>query len=1123
MKKVLILGLGGTGSNVANSFWGINKQDKNISFLAIDTDIEALSNISHIPTLCLTEYNSLGNVVKKLDPKSISDWFPCDDSQNKVEYFKTLEMGRGANGWRMKGLLSFEYMLSDTEKRTALLNALDSLVCQDDTDNAIEIVVVSSTVGGTGSALFMPVAMYAQRYFRSRYNRDVTITALLSCPDVYIDSLTAENKIKAYANAYASFAELNAVDLVSKGYNEQAKAESKCRVGLKIGSEKSKGIGVLFDASNPAFAQRSAQPFERVYLFDKIPSVDTITAHERIMAKIVGIILDDPDKNDSSEIYAGISVAEIVFPSESIVNYVAKRKVFDDMQRECLALYNTALRQETIVSSGDSTYDFAKKYTETYKSLYTQSTYNQHLALDREEESEFTLDEDCIEPIISTEYVKEYVKSLTDDYYSLFEGEQAKAINDALLNVDKDVAPIKLFDSKSTKRQKLQVVVDKAVSYNEMLVEFLKAATNVVKDNKIKKRESLLDKNNPMSLFNKLVTYNSKYLHPVTALLLLSDAYIQVKSHISKRDDASSVYTTVFSEEELPDAIFKLASLSNDVMPEYANLGATRLKTLANADVDALSGKLVSAFDDVKGDFGAIYRSLKGKGVECFCEQALMAISGLIKKYRSILDSIPSMLDDHRVDVQLALIENTADTCVLMNVGCSEETKKQAYATYVKENKNNFARDEYTGEIFWQYAFANDRDNMFDDLVAQEKEEVLHGQAVKKACEHNIFRVLHDRDLFTNNLSQKTSYNDYKRAFSLAALPIDLAIRDEITKEMPITETVTRVPVEGAEFAREMLNDADLTLQQAVDKFLFIQGSFETNITVSSNVPKNKIFTTQKVYGFRPHFFNKLNESNVNSVYYKNYQKALSVKREQYSQMWYPHLVRETTGNFLPFIDPVKRNAFESNVYKAVLYMLQSGILLVEKDESNHDAFYLLQGDQRNEVVCENKRVLLKNPELLFGFVRENVHVAEEYGEAFDRELRKQIALLPAISFEKTHLPVYKQAILNSKTIRFLRTDMFASVRSVTDLKCKNIVDFIFDISEKESSVTDAINLGKIVATIIREFVHSRPLSDAEVYESLYAEIIEDLQTEYERNAKKAGQRLYLKKSEKAFALINSK
>lgn len=1119
MKNVLVLGLGGSGVNVANSFFAERKSSE-ISVLALDSDISAMEKID-IPKICLTDYVSLGNAVEKLGKSTVSDWFPCDDSQDKVEFFKTLEMGKGANGWRMKGLLSFEYMLSDSEKHSAFLSVLDRLIDKDDENHPIEIIIVSSLIGGTGSALFLPVSAFIKRYFRSRYGKEILVKVFLSCPEVYADSLTSENKVKAFANAYAAMAELNAVDLVSKGYNVKAKENGKCKISFKIGSEKSKGIGVLFDSASDEFASPSAMPIDRAYLFDRIPGTDTIAAHERVMTQILSLIVDDEDTENISDIYAGISIAEIVYPFDCVTDYVAKKKVISDIEREWIPLYNAAKKEQAAVFGADGVLDFADSFVGVYKNTYGVSSFDQHLILSREKnEYDVSYGEDRKDPLIPADYVKNYLTRLIGGYQSFFENDTSRAIKKAIESDDKDIRSIGFFDNKTKKLKKIAAVKEKAAEYEKLLTDKYRSGIKICRENRDRINVLLKNPQNADSLFNNIIKYEGEYLHPVTALLLLCELYREIKVCVSKDSDGYSMLESNYDGNRFPDTVIRSAPLSGKVRDEYAKLGATRLKTLADTSADKLSVKIVDAFEDVKKDFIDLDRYLTEKFVGFCLSRATIVIADLIKNYSKLLDVVPSIIDDHRVDVKLALIAGTSDSCTRMNVGVDENVKEEAYKIYAKATDNDFSRDGYTGRLFYDYVEnKEDKDGIFDDLVKEEMEKVKACPTIKTASEQDVFRVLHDRDIFKKDIPDKTAYNDFKKALSLVALPLDIANKEDITKDKTKVKTVTLVPTEAAEFARKMLKNPDLSLQEAIDKYLFIQGNFEAAATVSSTTPKNMIFATKKIYDFELYLFNKLNESIDGSNYYKNYLKALGVKKEQSTQMWNPRLVKDKPGDFLPFIDPGKRENFEKNIYKAVLYMLFAGRFFVGVDDGGHDVFFYTEEEKREEVLFEGKRVEYKDPEKLFGFIRENVEFAENFGLLWDKEVEKEISLLPAIGYEKTDVIKLKQAIKESPIVRFLSGDIMAKVRSEKSLRSKDFVDFLWEISDKEDTKAEAVNLGRTFYDLIEEMVNARHISE-EAHICLFTEIFDELKDDYERKAKKAGKKNYSIKAAKAFEIM---
>lgn len=1080
MKNVLILGLGGTGAHVAELF---SAYRQNVSCFVLDSDTEAISEISR-PKVCMTDNMSLGNAIEKMGADTVSEFFPCESAKGKSDYVKTLEMGKGANGWRMKGLLSFEYMLSDPEKSGAFQSALDALVNKNDLYENIEIDIVASLIGGTGSALFLPVALYIKRYFKSKFGRDVVVNALLACSDIFSGVLTSENKVKAYANAYAALQELNAVELLSKGYNKEAKAASRCLIKYKIGSEKSR-MGVLFDSSKPEFSLPTAQPFGKVYLFDKVPGMETVPAHERALARILKIIIDS-ENDQNNQLFACLSIAEVVFDGDKIVDYVAKKKVFDDMDVEWRLLYEKARGGD----ADDNVDKFAENFTRIYRSLCSQNYYSQNLALGRTSANDICADDENGDVSVSMDAIGKYAYALADRCFAMLDNKSAKEAKAEISDTDKDVLQLRLFDSKSAKNKKLQVVHGKAELYNRILLEYFKSGLAIVRDKKDRMTAELLSAKDENSILNNLIIRNGKYLHPVTALLLLCETYIALRANIHgvERD---KIFKEAFTGSELPKFLFEWANLENNVNREYAKFGPTRLKTVAATQTDALPIKIVEAFSDIKQDFVQLYTYISAKLSEQLMGYMLDTLASLIKKYQSLFDAIPFILSDHKTDVKLALVANTSDTCTLMNVGCSEDNKNRAYVKYKNDGSANAVRDDITGKIFFEHALGCGRENLFGDLCKAETISVCNNREIQAACKCDIFRVLLDKDIFNNDLPDRTAYRDFERAFALVPMPLDLQMRDGYTNNRVDVQTVTMVPVAAAQFAQSRLCDKDLSLGQAAEKYVYMQGVFESSVRVADSLAANKMFTMQKMSGFPLYLFNKANENCEGLGYYKFYKKAMAVKKTQDSQMWNPHLIKENLGDFLPFIDPAKRDEFEKNAYKAVLYMLQNGVFCVEQAEGNKDYFCYKSDDAKIEAHFENKRVT--SPVQLFGFIRENTDLAELYGSAFDREFEKECSLLPSVGFEKTDLPKLKDAILRGKTFRLLSGDLMANVRAEKPLGKVSMADILCAAAEKEETQSEAEGLGKTVVILLKTLAASRPLSDEELTHTLYCELLDCL------------------------------
>ena len=1129
MKKVLVFGVGGSGCAVSEMYSDAVKNNNNIGFLGIDTDIEALEKVSGIKTLCLTEYSSLGKVIDALGKASVAEWFPCDDKDGKVAYFRSMEMGKGANGWRMKGLLSFEYMLSDEEKRATLHKTLDDLVHRNGEElcDEAEIIVVGSLCGGTGSALFLPLALYAKKYLKNKYGKEIRVSGLMSCPDIYEDCLTSENKIKAYANAYAAMREFHAVDLVSKGYNEYAGKTGKSKIKYKIGSEKSKGIGVLFDSRKDAFCERSAQPFDRLCLFNRIVGTHTVKAHEQMMAKVLGLIESETAERGEN-VYAGISVSEVVFDYKSVLDYVALKKTYDDIENEWLWLYSASVKEisaaQTAAPAGESeTARFASDFVRIYKTKLGVEKYSEYLALGRDKGGfdDVLPETDLKTPEITDDQVDGYIADVTKAVCALFSSAALTAFREELKFENCKLQPIGLFDSGRVKQEKTDAFFSKIEKCNTQLADYWRNGAERTGEITEKILTSVFAEKGKLSLNERLLSVEGTRLHPVTSLLVLSAFCSRLAASYEKNTEGDDVFFASNGGGYLPREVLKRINFPKNITSEcYSALGFARMTEVAGLKGQKTDKKILKAFHEIIDDLGIAEKTIGKVFTSAVLARVSAAAEELLQKYRAAFDALPAILGDHKVDVKIALLNSTDNTCTRMNVGCDADTKEEAYAIYAEENRGNFAFDGVSGSVFDACLRSGDLGSLFGCLSEKRRAAVCEDPRMCALSHTDVLRVLHDRDLFTGDYPQRSKYNDLKQAFSLTALPLNIEAKGDDREGKIRTQTITLVPKAAGEFAKKVVGKEALGLQEATDKYLFLQGVAANPVTISDDIEANRIFSVKKVYNFDLHSFSGLDESNAGSKYYKNYVKAQSVKEEQSTQMWNPHLCKDRFGEYLPFINPQLREAYEKGVYKAVLYMLNKGILFVTPNEGNYNAFYYNEGDKQKEVLFEGAQVLLSKTEDLFGFARENATLAVQYAGKFDEALEKEASRLPLNGYDNVDLPQIKEGILNSDIVDMLTGDMYAYVRSVKPIKPKSVIDFVVGLSDEEELKSEAENLVRVIGESLLFAVRYRTAGNAESERKLYSAVLDGIKNRYEERAKQKGQRKYKEKSELFFHLL---
>ena len=375
MKNILLIGIGGTGSEAVDILYKkINelgkKADNNVSAIVFDTDTGDVENIKNATPISMADNASVGTICDRIGREYIREWFPCDDSA-----IRSQEMIRGAAQWRKKSYLAFLNAMNKPSSRMAFLTALEKMTI--DPNASCEIYVIASIAGGTGSGTFIPLALFVRRYLRRQLGKNPIINAMIALPDIFAESQTKDNKIKVYANAYSILRELNAINLVTRNYNEGRSINKKSPIRFRIGNPSEPNVGLLFDAGDPAFWTPEAAPFNQIFLLDRITGVNSVKAHNMVLANSlytlicteIGAKFDSEasnhellrsQNNGSNAIYAGISTSQIVFPVESVLNYLAHKKTLDSCESEWLILHRAV--EKKIAENEKNARDCGQRY-----------------------------------------------------------------------------------------------------------------------------------------------------------------------------------------------------------------------------------------------------------------------------------------------------------------------------------------------------------------------------------------------------------------------------------------------------------------------------------------------------------------------------------------------------------------------------------------------------------------------------------------------------------------------------------------------------------------------------------------------------------------------------------------
>lgn len=263
----LFIGVGGTGCNIIQRVAEMCKpgETNNISFVCLDTNVNDLSSITkskakiyHVQT---SNTQTVGDYLS-YDEDALKNWFP----KNAVIYDKTVSEGAGQV--RAISRLALNSTIK-TGKIKPLYDAIDELFRKDGKElkQALRIVIVSTSSGGTGSGIILPLAMFVRDHVVNKYpNTSLIVRSLILLPetlDSVIDSSVERDSQRR--NAYATIKEINAFMMKGSGFldvESDLKRYSNLKIDFPIpGTEDKKSLGIL--------------PFDFCFLMDGQDAEDT--------------------------------------------------------------------------------------------------------------------------------------------------------------------------------------------------------------------------------------------------------------------------------------------------------------------------------------------------------------------------------------------------------------------------------------------------------------------------------------------------------------------------------------------------------------------------------------------------------------------------------------------------------------------------------------------------------------------------------------------------------------------------------------------------------------------------------------------------------------------------------
>jgi hypothetical protein len=329
----ILIGLGGIGSNIANMVYGNvpPEQRGRVAIHAFDTDANSISKLEHLRNSA-TQTSTSHSVNEYLQAnKDVSKWFPNNPQ------IKRKTMTDGAGQVRAVSRLAFRSAMSQG-KLNAMWDGIERIFPVDSHAQSynVRVIIISSLVGGTGSGIFLQIALYLREMLERKLNSEsVLIRGVFLLPDILVRSNTVDQTEweAVQGNGYASLKELNAITLSASGNHKQ---------NVTIELEYRPNQIDLEGRTAHAITDKHL-PYDFCFLFDyentKGQHLTNVSEYIDQVARSVYLQLFSPisERSFSQEDnqirslvesngqarYCGAGVASLTYPYEEIVDYCA--------------------------------------------------------------------------------------------------------------------------------------------------------------------------------------------------------------------------------------------------------------------------------------------------------------------------------------------------------------------------------------------------------------------------------------------------------------------------------------------------------------------------------------------------------------------------------------------------------------------------------------------------------------------------------------------------------------------------------------------------------------------------------------------------------------------------------
>ena len=1019
--KTLLVGLGGTGCEIVSRVKKkIGVLNTDIQYVGFDTDGE-WEGTDGINMVYTSKEMTVREYLKDID--NWQEWFP-DDAM-----LKTRNMLKGAGQVRPLSRLAFAETMS-SNRLGELDDAIRKLKLEAGNvkPNSFRVMIVSSFAGGTGSGMFIQMALFLREYIKKNYAGDILVRGMFALPDLFMSSnINSIQRRSMYANAYGALKELNAINQVC--LSRDKKADS---INLTIDK--------LFDSKRDRL-KAEKKPFDFIFFVDNVNSKGTmmksLEEYKNLLVNATYMQVYSPVTTigDSREdnlilsvinkggrpLYGGVGTAKIVYPYKDIVDYCAMRATVDSIG-SLWRIIDDEFEKAKKDNRKQMKYDLntpplnrGKHYISTVKDKlendvarirFIRSAMEMYNSAGSEEDDEEQYGGDTIKIDRCEEYFDNMTQYITEKIGKSEELSNLSSQTGVELSMlKKKENTLGAVTNNETALKNYFNGVNDFITYNK------NAAIQSVFSDDIETGDGIQNNWNIISLLR----INNMTVHPLSVRMLLYTLRIKIEERLSEvRSSSSSYRKRIVEYFKKAYDIKETKSVTETAEERASESGFFKRRNFA-AEYYNKSGKIKKVIESYSKD-AFMHAVLEG---------VLGRLNGLISQYERLFDNLEVITD--YLNGKISEIENNPDhisptgECTYV---CSDPEEKRAlYDAICFDSHDDNENPINDAVLLTLYK------NVFDEEELKEKKK--EKKLTKKEIKENEEKVVTGmKTLFINSVLKKNREDIEAQCSDVLDISVFEALKKETEGDIdqiksrfiqstfskgtpyllhktarPVVADNREAPPADCSFvltfwgiSPEVSNDIQNVIGTAglSDFFKGFQQIANPEVVVSDHYSRHEISCYEALYCVELREIPKFLEvGDTFGVYYDNYREAVDEMVNNNLEALTPHLdKRWYQRSYLPMISDDKNIEDDKMTARALwLAMIYGG--LPEMTDGKNRVFFasFIKKSQNSsvpeqvygncDILYKGKRIPVNNPYELYKALQINEIVTRRFIEVY--------------------------------------------------------------------------------------------------------------------------------------------